>query len=172
MKPLHKPLPETHNFISITEWASAIPEYKAKYGTNGVLPAHLVDKADELFTKLIATQAKPMLLHGDLHHHNVLLSEERGWIAIDPKGVAGEPAYEVAAMIRNPYDKLKEVANLQPLLMRRIQILSEELGFEAARIRDWCFAQCMLSAVWNAEGVKGPSHALRVAEILDDISFT
>ncbi|HEY1645385.1 MAG TPA: aminoglycoside phosphotransferase family protein [Candidatus Saccharimonadales bacterium] len=78
MKQLHKPLPETHNFITITEWVTAIPEYKAKHGNAGVLPTHLVDKAGELFTHLIATSAAPMLLHGDLHHHNVLLSDERG----------------------------------------------------------------------------------------------
>lgn len=171
MKQLHKPLPETHNFITIAEWVTAIPEYKAKHGTDGILPAHLVDKAGELFAHLIATSQPPMLLHGDLHHHNILLSAKRGWVAIDPKGVAAEPVYEVAAMIRNPYDKLKSVTNLEPLLQRRIAILSEELGFEATRIRDWCFAQCMLSAVWSAEGVKGPSHALRVAEVLDTLSI-
>jgi len=170
MKQLSKPLPETHNFITIDEWAAALPKYKAEHGTDGILPAHLVEKASELFTYLIATSRPPMLLHGDLHHHNVLLSNERRWVAIDPKGVSAEPAYEVAAMIRNPYDKLKNVADLEPLLQRRIAILSERLGFEATRIRDWGFVQCMLSAVWSTESVKGPSHALRVAEVLDTLS--
>jgi len=144
MKELHKPLSETHNFITVTEWVTAIPEYKAKHGNNGELPIYLVDKAEKLFEQLIATSAKPVLLHGDLHHHNVLHSEESGWIAIDPKGVSAEPAYEVAAMIRNPYDKLKEITDLDPLLQQRIVILSGELGIDAGRIRDWCFAQCIL----------------------------
>lgn len=171
MKQLHKPLPESHNFIAIAEWASAIPEYKSKHGTQGALPAHLVEKADELFKHLVATSAEPRLLHGDLHHHNVLLSDQRGWIAIDPKGVAAEPAYEAAAMMRNPYEKLKDIAALKPLLRRRIALLSEELNVGPSRIRDWCFAQCMLSAVWNAESAKGPGHALRVAEVLDRITL-
>jgi streptomycin 6-kinase len=74
-------------------------------------------------------------------------------------------------MMRNPYDKLKVITDLEPLLRRRINILSEELEVKPQRIRDWSFAQCVLSAVWNAEGVKGPSHALRVAEVLDTISY-
>lgn len=171
MKQLHKPLPEKHNFITITEWVTAIPDYKAKYGNNGILPLNLVNKAEQLFKELIATSDKPVLVHGDLHHHNVLLSEECGWIAIDPKGVAAEPAYEVAAMIRNPYDKLKNITDLEPLLRRRISIFSEELGIDAQRICDWGFAQCMLSAVWSTEDVKGPSHALRVARILDTLGI-
>lgn len=171
MKKLHKPLPENHSFITVAEWATAIPEYRAKHGRNSMLPIHLLSKADKLFTHLLATSTKPMLLHGDLHHHNILLSDESGWTAIDPKGVAAEPIYEVATMIRNPYDKLKDMSDLQPLLKRRISILSEELGTDAARIRDWCFAQCVLSAVWSTEGDKGPSHALRVAESLDSIAI-
>ena len=43
-----------------------------------------------------------MLLHGDLQHYNVLLDKDRGWVAIDPKGVVGELEYEVGALLRNP----------------------------------------------------------------------
>ncbi len=62
--------------------------------------------------------------------------------------------------------KLKYMTDLKPLPKRRIAILSEESGIDVKRIRDWGFAQCVLSAVWSAEGVKGPSHALRVAKVL------
>jgi streptomycin 6-kinase len=169
MKKLRKPLPDNNSYISITEWASVIPEYKAKHADDSLLPIHLLDKAEMLFNHLIQTSEEPVLLHGDLHHYNVLFSDERGWIAIDPKGVAAEPAYEVTAMIRNPYDKIEEIADLQPLLKRRIDILSEELKFDKTRIRDWCFAQCIISAIWSVEGVKGPNHALRVAKALDNL---
>ena len=54
-------------------------------GTSGPLPAHLVDKAERLFVELIASSAEPVLVHGDLHHDNVLSAvwsaeeEGRGW---------------------------------------------------------------------------------------------
>lgn len=173
MKKLHKPLPANHNFVSIKDLTAAIPEYKRKYqATGGPLPARLVDKAEALFEYLIKTSDKPVLTHGDLHHHNVLISDTRGWTAIDPKGIAAEPAYDVTAMMRNPYDKLKNVTNLKPLLINRLAILSEELGVDQQRLKDWCFAQMMLSAIWSVEGIKGPSHALRVAQALDSLTET
>src|SRR6266567_6137524 len=43
-----------------------------------------------------ASSAEPVLVHGDLHHDNVLSSARAGWLAIDPKGVAAEPAYETS----------------------------------------------------------------------------
>jgi streptomycin 6-kinase len=168
---IHKPLPEQHRFITIEEWTTAIPEYLTKHkSSKGPLPAMLVDKAKELFKHLITTSTESVLVHGDLHHDNVLLSAYRGWLAIDPKGVAAEPAYEVAAMIRNPYERLKNIKDLEPMLNRRIAILSEMLEFKRQRILDWCFAQTMLSAVWNTEGEKSPEHALRVAQVLDKMN--
>ncbi|HEY4963930.1 MAG TPA: aminoglycoside phosphotransferase family protein [Candidatus Saccharimonadales bacterium] len=168
MRQLHKPLPANHKFITIEDWASAIPQYKKWYtAEQSPLPMSLVTKAEQLFERLIATSAPAMLVHGDLHHDNILDSGERGWVAIDPKGIAAEPAYEVAAMIRNPYEKLKEVTDLAPLLRQRIITLSQELNFDPQRILDWCFAQTMLSAVWSVGEVKGPEHALRVAQTLD-----
>jgi streptomycin 6-kinase len=37
------------------------------------------------------SQRSTRLLHGDLHRHNVLSDDARGSVAIDPKGVVGEP---------------------------------------------------------------------------------
>jgi streptomycin 6-kinase len=42
-----------------------------------------------------------LLVHGDFHHHNILRSE-RGWLAIDPKPMLGEPEYDVASFLWNP----------------------------------------------------------------------
>ena len=140
--------------------------------STGPLPYSLVKEAEELFTYLIETSAEPMLVHGDLHQDNVMSSNRGGWLAIDPKGIAAEPAYETAAMIRNPYQKMKDVKNMEEVLYKRIQILSEELGFEAKRIYQWCLAQTVLSAVWSAEdeGRKW-EHAIVVAEVLHKMKF-
>jgi streptomycin 6-kinase len=90
MKRLWKPLPDKHSFITIAQWAEAIPRLRQQYqGTSGPLPAHLVDKAERLFTELIASSAEPVLVHGDLHHDNVLSAERVEWQAIDPKGGCG-----------------------------------------------------------------------------------
>lgn len=172
IKRIRQPLPSDHNFITITEWSSALSKIRQQFSTNeGPIPSHLISIAEELFKKLIASSGAPVLLHGDLHHDNVLSSDGGEWVAIDPKGVAAEPSYEVAAMIRNPYDKLKSITNLEPLLRRRLLILSEELETNVQLLQEWCIAQTVLSAVWNGEISKGTEHAVRVAETLINIDF-
>jgi streptomycin 6-kinase len=169
MKKLWKPLPEKHDFISIAEWSNAISQY---HGTSGPLPSYLVDKAERLFAELIASSAEPVLVHGDLHHENVLSSARAGWIAIDPKAVAAEPAYETAALLRNPRSKLQQHPELEQILLRRILVLSEALHIDPHRIHQWGLAQTVLSAVWSAadEG-RGWEHAIGVAEALDKITI-
>ncbi|MDZ7683823.1 MAG: aminoglycoside phosphotransferase family protein [Gammaproteobacteria bacterium] len=43
---------------------------------------HHIDRAQALFDDI---EGESWLLHGDLHHENLLADETRGWIAIDPK---------------------------------------------------------------------------------------
>ena len=173
MKRLWKPLPANHRFITIVEWTKAIPRFLQLYqGTSAPLPLRLVVKAEKLFAELIASSAEPVLVHADLHHDNVLSSQRAEWLAIDPKGVAAEPAYETAAMLRNPYIKFQHTPDIKNLLLRRILLLSEELLIEPQRIHHWGLAQTVLSAVWSTEDEgRGWEHALAVAEVLDSITI-
>lgn len=173
MKKLWKPLPKDHNFITIQDWTKAIPKYQERFGdSQGPIPADLVDKAQRLFEELINTSEEPVLVHGDLHHDNILSSNRDEWLAIDPKGIAAERAYETAAMIRNPYEKVKDVSNLKEVLTNRILILSKELELDPQRILNWGLAQTVLSAVWNVQSNKGPDHAIKIAHVLDTISLS
>ncbi|HYX51410.1 MAG TPA: aminoglycoside phosphotransferase family protein, partial [Ktedonobacteraceae bacterium] len=116
--------------------------------------------------------AEPVLVHGDLHHDNVLSAQRAEWLAIDPKGVAAEPAYETAAMLRNPQIKLQNYPDIEKILHRRILVLSEVLQIEPQRIHQWGLAQTVLSAVWSAEDEgRGWEHAIAVAEVLDKITI-
>jgi streptomycin 6-kinase len=171
IKCLHKPLPENHQFISVGQWAQSIDRYKKRFPREGPLPVSLVNQAHELFSYLIASSAPEVLTHGDLHHDNILSSSDQGWLAIDPKGIAAEPAYDVAAMIRNPFKKLEKVVDLAPLLSSRIEILSQALAIDPTRLLSWCIAQSVLSATWNIESSKGPQHAVRIAETLTKLRF-
>ena len=109
-----------------------------------------------------------MLLHGDLHHENILRSGDE-WRAIDPKGLVGDPGYEVGAIFYNPMPKIFNVPNLAQLLARRIDQLADELAMDRARVRGWALAQCVLSAWWSVEddqSLDPPSGVLACAEIL------
>ena len=92
--------------------------------------------------------------HGDLHHGNVLSATREPWLAIDPKGVAGEPAYEPGALLRNPFPHLLELPDVRRLTSRRLDILAGALAVDRDRLRAWAFAQAVLSAVWHIEDAR------------------
>ena len=114
------------------------------------VPLFLVHEAREIFQQLAATQRATMLLHGDLQHYNVLFDRERGWLAIDPKGVVCELEYEIGAMIRNPVDHPALFTN-PATINRRLEILTAALHLDHARALRWSFAQSVLSLIWGVE---------------------
>lgn len=133
---------------TVGDWGRAFARYIESGDTQ--IPRHLVDRASDVYAELCATQGRTRLLHGDLQHYNVLRDYERGWVAIDPKGVVGEVEYEVGAMLRNPCELPDVVAN--PATMeQRVDTLSARLGLDRDRVQRWAFAQAVLSEIWIVE---------------------
>jgi streptomycin 6-kinase len=152
MRKIWCPVPEKHPFKTVQGWGKGFERLRQRYGGGtGPFPKALLEKAETLYRELSASMAEPVLLHGDLHHENILAAEREPWLAIDPKGLVGEPAYEVGAWLRNPMPQLLDMPQPGRILARRIDQLAEELGFDRARLRDWGLAQAMLSAWWSME---------------------
>lgn len=149
MQKLWKPAPASHPFPTVADWAAGLKKIPARYTGNSPLPKAWIDRAEGLFADLLPSQAAPVVLHGDLHHYNIL-SSAKDWKAIDPQGVVGEPVYETGALLRNPFDLLDRPDPMK-LTQRRIAILSEQLGFDRQRILDWAIAQAVLSDWWTVE---------------------
>jgi streptomycin 6-kinase len=114
------------------------------------IPRPLLESAQRVHSRMAESQSRPRLLHGDLHHYNVLRDEERGWLAIDPKGVFGEMEYEVGASLRNPYER-PELFTDPSVIERRVNCFARVLHLDASRILAWAFAQAVLAAIWVVE---------------------
>lgn len=110
----------------------------------------VVHEARAVFRDLASSQRTTMLLHGDLQHYNVLFDSNRGWVAIDPKGVVGELEYEIGAFLRNPFE-LQELYTNPAIINRRLEILCDLLPLDHSRTLAWHFAQSVLSAIWGIE---------------------
>jgi len=110
----------------------------------------LLPQAAKVADQLVASQGKQILLHGDLHHENIL---QRGddWVMIDPQGVVGELEYEVGAFIRNPIFMLLEQDNLEQIIAHRFNRLSQLLNLDKQRIIDWSFVQAVLAACYSEQ---------------------
>ena len=171
MRGLWRPLPPQHSFPSTQDWADGLKELRPRFeGGCGPFSPHLVDAAERLFAELHASQAAPVLLHGDLHHYNIVAAQRRPWLVIDPQGVCGEPAYEVGALIRNPDFEVYPLGDLRVLFRRRLDLLSELLELDRQRLLGWSLAQAVLSVWWafDEEGRQDPRW-LEVAEALYQI---
>ena len=152
MQKLWRPAPADHPFPTIHDWAKGIDRLRQTFdGGTGPFPTRLVERAEAHFQDLLSDKAPPVVLHGDLHHWNILAGAGERWLAIDPKGVVGEPAYEVGALLRNPFPNPAALPDLPKIQSRRIAILAEMLGMDAQRLRSWAFAQAILSAWWSYE---------------------
>jgi len=130
---------------TVEEWGQAFDWYATS--SDRRIPRPLVADAHATYKDLCESQATRRLLHGDLQHSNVLFDRARGWVAIDPKGVVGEIAFELGALLRNPREA-PEVFTDPAAVERRLQVLSTELGVDRTRTLGWAFAQAVLSAIW------------------------
>jgi len=133
---------------TVWDWAKGFERYITT--GDAQIPKQLVESAQRLYLKLCASQRKPRLLHGDLQHYNVLFDAERGWLAIDPKGVIGEVEYEIGAILRNPFER-PDLFTSRNSVETRIKQLTERLHLEYERVLAWGFAQAVLSAIWVVE---------------------
>ena len=150
---------------TVEDWAKGF----GKYVTTGDLqiPRDLVEAGQRVFKNLCASERRPRLLHGDLQHYNVLFDAERGWLAIDPKGVVGEIEYEIGAFVRNPVAQ-PELFLSRATIERRLSQLTTRLNLDYQRALGWAFAQAVLSAIWSIEdgiAVAATDPALRLAEV-------
>jgi streptomycin 6-kinase len=134
-----------------------VAEFKRRMAIAPLTP-EIAARAQALFLELEATQEHRVLLHGDLHHENILLNDERGWLAIDPKGVIGDLAYELAAPLRNPLASPDTF--MSPKQMdRRVSIYCERLKLDRRRVLGWCFARNCIAALWYADRTPEPLRA-------------
>lgn len=171
MRGLWQPPPPEHEFPTVTDWGQGFQRLRAEFaGGTGPFPVVLVEEAEALFSELAASSTTPVLLHGDLHHDNILAAGQDVWLTIDPKGVVGEPAYEVGALLRNP-PNLDSWPDLNRVLARRVRQLADELDLDVARVRGWGVAQLVLSAWWTYEDHgQGWEPTIALAEVMAGVA--
>jgi streptomycin 6-kinase len=92
----------------------------------------LVDAAAESVHELTESEPEVVLCHQDLQGSNVLRAVREHWVAIDPKPIVGEPAFDVASLLRDRRWSIDRA-----VIRRRLDVLSAELGLEQERMRGW-----------------------------------
>jgi streptomycin 6-kinase len=154
--------------LELKKWTSGLKRLRVEFdGGSGPFPEPLVARAEGLCLELLASMPASTLLHGDLHYWNILSAKRESWLAIDPKGIVGDPAFEPAAWLLNPKPRSLSGYDLRRQLERRIDLFSMELGLERQRIIGWGSTLAALSAWWSYEDHGcGWELAIEVAEQL------
>lgn len=146
MRKIWREAPENDSFQKLEDWFQGF-ERAGKTEFSG----EYLKKAQRIFEELSARSTQKMLLHGDLHHENILSAERESFLAIDPKGIVGNPAYETSTFLINHARWLSSETGLKEKLENSIRQFSEGLEIEPQIIRKWTFAQSVLSAWWTFE---------------------
>lgn len=166
MKKLRISAPGGHaSFPSTSDWARGLEKrHRHLAGGTERFPEEMAVKAEQRFRHLHDTLTQPQLLHGDLHHDNVLAAEREPWLAIDPKGVIGEAEYGIIPYLLNHLPS----SNRAEITERRIDLFVRELGLDKKRVLDWAYCHAVLSAWWCIEDdTDGAEDALNMARLFD-----
>lgn len=129
-----------------TRFKSLFDRAYVERGTSG---QSLFAEAARLAEHLLADQRNACPLHGDIHHDNLLLGR-RGWLAIDAKGVLGDPAYETANLFCNP-DSRPDLYEDPARAISLARLLASALDRDEKRLLQYGFVHGCLSAAWYME---------------------
>lgn len=162
LRRLHRaPVPD--GLPDVRSLGDDLAAHRARHGDADPLPRGYVDAAAELLTDLCDSAPCHVLLHGDLHHDNVLRDGD-GWTAIDPHGWVGDPGFDAGPVLYNPDPWRRD----EPPVHARVEVLAAGLGEPVERIRAWGFVAAVVSEVWDAsdDSPVQTGRALQVATLL------
>lgn len=115
------------------------------------LPRRYVDQAIHLGRAFAADPGTDgRMIHGDLHDENVLASD-RGWLAIDPHAMSGDPHYEVAPLLWNRWDEVVASGDVRREVRLRFHTTIDAAGLDEDRARDWIVVREAFNALWAIE---------------------
>jgi streptomycin 6-kinase len=142
-----------HRSEAVAEGLIPMPERGAELRAalaRGLVPEGargMMSRAADLLAELCADRAGWRMLHGDIHHFNVLASP-RGWLAIDPKGLWGPGVYDYANTLCNPFPHVGHVAD--PVRMaRQADIIAERAGVDRGLLLRWTFVHAAMGTAWS-----------------------
>ncbi|MGC5410820.1 aminoglycoside phosphotransferase family protein, partial [Streptomyces sp. DT225] len=140
------------------EWEDGLREDAAEL--THALPRPVLEAALATVREL-GRQQPDTLVHGDLHGRNILRAEREPWLAVDPKGYAGDPAYDVGALMKSRAYALAAAGpgarDLGRAVHRIVDVYADAAGLERERVRRWAQLHAVQAAFWARR------HGFRVA---------
>ncbi|HQZ82471.1 MAG TPA: aminoglycoside phosphotransferase family protein [Pyrinomonadaceae bacterium] len=151
LKRVLRPVPRSAGgFIRLDDWFDGL---RRALGTD--FPRSYAERALVMYSELSADTKNIFLLHGDLHHSNILSADREPFLAIDPKGIIGHVGYDIGVFLNNHYNWLEWNTRLAGKLDRAIAEFASAFEVEAKTIRQWAFCQMVVSCWWMFDEMPG-----------------
>lgn len=161
---LHAPRPKVRpDLPTLAHWFRDLEPAAVTHG--GVLYLSVA-----ALREVLSTEREITVLHGDLHHDNVLdFGPGRGWLAIDPKGLIGERGFDFATLFLNPdlADPSRPVATDHARFVQRLQRVAEVGNLDRRRLLKWVLAWSGLSSVWSTDDRQAARIAITIGRFAD-----
>jgi streptomycin 6-kinase len=107
----------------------------------------LVVDAVETLMVLAASASEHRLLHGDFNPGNILLGPDGRWLAVDPKPLVGDPAFDLwplVSQVGSPF----EAAHPASVLAEHLELAAAAAGVDRDRAASWAYARAGLNVSW------------------------
>ena len=165
---LHVPAPG--RLVRLSDLVRRWTDDLATLPADAPIPHRLVEQAVSLGRDLASDpDCDGTAIHTDLHDANVLASRRRDraagdWLAIDPKGVSGDPHYEPAPLLWNRWDEVAAARDARFALRRRFHTVVDVAGLDEHRARDWVVVRMMPNALWAVQDAQRLGRGLTAEE--------
>jgi streptomycin 6-kinase len=132
------PPPESHPFRLLADEAE---QWMAQLGLDWdqlgrPFEREIVDAGVAAARELSRSQPDLVVCHQDFQGSNVLRAQRERWLAIDPKPIVGERAFDVASLLRDRRWMLRRPGSATRI-QRRLDLLASELDLDRERMRGW-----------------------------------
>ncbi|MFG1816644.1 aminoglycoside phosphotransferase family protein [Kribbella sp. NPDC049174] len=154
-------------------WAEELRQGVADFP--GAVPAAAVDAALAVVDEL-GREQPDLLMHGDFHARNILRGEREPWLAVDPKGYVGDPAYDGATMLKPRALALIESEDLMMTLRHEVNVFAEAAELDPERVRRWAHFQAVQAAFHGRRHgfgrARGGPYLDRILALVDQLAVS
>jgi streptomycin 6-kinase len=145
LRTLWRPAPARHAYRLVAEVVAAwVVELPATWERAGrPFERELLDEAVAFLRERGPTQGEAVVVHQDFHCGNVLEATREPWLAIDPKPLVGERAFDTSSLLRDRRWELRNDPDPVGRVRRRLDLLAAELDLDREAMRGWGIAHAL-----------------------------
>ena len=164
LRRLRRPVPAGHPFNLVPElvrtWASTLPARQARHGSP--VPAPDMARVMAAVEQLRAPAGAELLVNRDAHLLNILAAQREPWLLIDPKPLAGEPAFDGGWLLIDTLLARVSADNARGLAAR----IGDGLAVDGDRVRAWALVRCAENVFWGLDAGEDVSVTLALVAAL------